>query len=155
MGTEIERKFLLASAAWRREVRHSERIVQGYLANTERASIRVRLADGQAQINIKSMTLGAVRAEFDYPVPAADARILLDQLCLRPLIEKLRHHVQHAGMHFEIDEFGGDNAGLVVAELELDSEQQDFVRPDWLGAEVTDDSRYYNVSLLEHPYRDW
>jgi adenylate cyclase len=155
MGTEIERKFLLRDDSWRREVSRSEDIVQGYLANTERASIRVRLSGPSATLNIKSMTLGAIRSEFDFPIPAADARILLERLCARPLVEKTRHHVSHAGGEFEIDEFRGENQGLVVAELELARDTREFPRPPWLGEDVTDDARYYNINLVARPYRTW
>jgi adenylate cyclase len=154
MGTEIERKFLLTDDSWRRQVSASQNIVQGYLANNERASIRVRLSGPEASLNIKSMTLGAVRSEFDFPIPVADARALLD-LCARPLIEKTRHEVAYAGRVFEIDEFLGENRGLVVAELELPEESADFARPPWLGDDVTDDPRYYNINLVAHPYRGW
>lgn len=155
MGTEIERKFLLRDATWRDGVRSREDIVQGYLANTERGSIRIRLAGEHATLNLKSMTLGVSRSEFDYAIPPADARAILDTLCLHPLIEKTRHHVEFAGHLWEIDEFHGDNAGLVVAELELQHADQPFTRPPWLGQEVSHDPRYYNVCLLEHPYRNW
>jgi adenylate cyclase len=155
MGTEIERKFLLKDESWRSEVGHSIDIVQGYLANTERASIRVRLSGSAASLNIKSMTLGTVRSEFDFPIPAADARVLLDTLCQRPLVQKTRHHVAHDGRIFEIDEFRGENQGLVVAELELPEDTRDFPRPPWLGEDVTEDPRYYNINLAARPYVTW
>jgi adenylate cyclase len=155
MGTEIERKFLLRDDAWRDAVRTSTDIVQGYLANTERGSIRVRLAGDKASLNLKSMTLGVTRAEFDFPIPPADARAILASLCLRPLIEKTRHHVPFGGLDWEIDEFKGENAGLVVAELELEHADQPFAAPPWLGRDVSDDPRYYNVNLIEHPFRNW
>lgn len=155
MALEIERKFLLRDDSWRAAVHAREEIVQGYLANTGRGSIRVRLAGDHGTLNLKSMTLGVTRSEFDYPIPAADARVILDTMCLRPLIEKTRHRVSWGGHLWEIDEFLGENAGLVVAELELSHAGQDFARPPWLGAEVSDDPRYYNVCLLEHPYRTW
>ena len=155
MATEIERKFLLRDETWRTEVSRSRDIVQGYLANTALASIRVRLSGSTASLNIKSMTLGAVRSEFDFPIPVADARILLDQLCVRPLIEKTRHDVARDGDLFEIDEFRGENLGLVVAELELAEESRQFERPPWLGEEVTDDPRYYNINLVTRPFRRW
>lgn len=154
MGTEIERKFLLRDDSWRTGVNRSQDIVQGYLANTALASIRVRLSGPDASLNIKSMTLGAVRSEFDFPIPVGDARALLE-LCVRPLIEKTRHEVVHAGKVFEIDEFLGDNRGLVVAELEFTEESADFEKPPWLGDDVTNDPRYYNINLVTHPYRRW
>jgi adenylate cyclase len=101
------------------------------------------------------MTLGVTRSEFDYAIPVPEARVILDTLCMRPLIEKTRHHVEFDGHLWEIDEFHGANAGLVVAELELGHVQESFTHPPWLGEEVSDDPRYYNVCLVEHPYRDW
>jgi len=154
MGTEIERKFLLSDDGWRGGVNRSLNIVQGYLANTDLASIRVRICGPAASLNIKSMTLGAVRSEFDFPIPVPDARALLE-LCERPFIEKTRHEVAWAGNVFEIDEFLGENHGLVVAELELADISLDFARPPWLGREVTDDPRYYNINLVTLPFRLW
>lgn len=155
MGTEIERKFLLRDSSWRAAVSGSKDIIQGYLANTERGSIRVRLEGDSASLNLKSMTLGVTRSEFDYPIPAAEARVILETLCMQPLIEKTRHYVEFGGCTWEIDEFRGGNAGLVVAELELDHPDQAFAPPPWLGREVSDDPRYYNVCLVEHPYQVW
>ncbi len=155
MATEIERKFLLRDASWRDAVSSSRDIIQGYLANTRRGSIRVRLEGDSASLNLKSMTLGVSRSEFDYPIPADEARLILETLCMRPLIEKTRHHVEFGGCTWEIDEFRGDNAGLVVAELELAHPDQRFPTPPWLGVEVSDDPRYYNVCLVEQPYCNW
>ncbi|MBI2969948.1 MAG: CYTH domain-containing protein [Gammaproteobacteria bacterium] len=155
MGTEIERKFLLRDDTWRAAVQRSTHMIQGYLANTERGSIRVRISGDRASLNIKSMTLGVTRAEFDYAVPLDEARILLQQLCMRPLIEKTRHFVLHDDAVWEIDEFEGENRGLIVAELELRDSAQNFSRPPWLGREVSDDPRYYNVCLVEKPFSTW
>jgi adenylate cyclase len=154
MPREIERKFLLLNDTWRARAQRRRVMSQGYLAGTERASIRVRISGDDANLNIKSGGLVASRLEFEYAIPVAEARELLT-LCEGPLIEKTRHYVDHAGMTWEIDEFAGDNAGLVVAELELEREDQPFARPAWLGAEVTHLRRYYNVCLVEHPYRAW
>lgn len=155
MATEIERKFLVVDERWRAQARGWRRIVQGYLANTERGSIRVRLEGDRASLNIKSMTLGVTRSEFDYPIPLDEAEIILQTLCMKPLIEKTRHEVDHEGHLWEIDEFHGDNAGLVVAEIELRDKLEPFAKPAWLGAEVSDDPRYYNVCLVERPFRSW
>lgn len=155
MATEIERKFLVRDDSWRDAVSHSVDIAQGYLANTERGSIRVRVSGNQANLNIKSMTLGVRRKEYDYPIPAEDARAMLNELCMRPIIEKTRHYAERNGHTWEIDEFHGDNAGLVVAELELEHEDEVYEPPHWLGEEVSDDPRYYNVSLVDHPYSHW
>jgi len=154
MGMEIERKFLLADASWRQAVVRSQRMDQGYLGG-ERASVRVRLAGDEAWLNIKSRERGSQRLEFEYPIPVDDARELLERLALPGRISKTRHHVDHAGHLWEIDEFDGDNDGLVVAEIELSTIDEHFSRPSWLGEEVTEDIRYYNASLAERPYRLW
>jgi adenylate cyclase len=155
MATEIERKFLVNDAGWRRQAGEGMRLRQGYLAGGKDSSIRVRSGGGMAHLNIKSATLGVSRREYDYPIPMSDAEELLNHLCERPLIEKTRYHVEHAGHTWEVDIFEGDNAGLVVAEIELQREDEVFARPPWLGAEVSHDPRYYNVSLVRHPYKEW
>jgi adenylate cyclase len=155
MALEIERKFLLKNDGWRQSVQSAERLCQGYLNSEERCSIRIRTAGEQAWLNIKSATLGAQRQEFEYTIPLADAEQILATLSLKPLVEKVRHLV-NVGQHvFEIDEFEGDNAGLIVAEVELSHPDEAFERPDWLGEEVTDDVRYYNTSLRRHAYKAW
>ncbi|HKK05748.1 MAG TPA: CYTH domain-containing protein [Gammaproteobacteria bacterium] len=155
MATEIERKFLVTDDRWRNDADGGTPYRQGYLVGSERASVRVRLQGEKAYLNIKSATLGVRRLEFEYPVPAEDARVMLESLCDKPLIEKTRHFIDYGGHRWEIDVFGAENAGLVVAEIELDDEQEDFERPPWLGEEVSHDPRYYNVSLVRHPYKDW
>lgn len=155
MGVEIERKFLLASDAWRRSAARSDDFRQGYLPTGRELSLRVRIAGSRAWLNLKSGGLAARRLEFEYPIPLDDAETMLAALAVPPLIEKTRHHVPVAGFTFEVDEFHGRNAGLVVAELELEREDQDFPRPAWLGREVTHLERYYNVCLVRHPYADW
>lgn len=156
MGREIERKFLLASDDWRRGVSRSRVMRQGYLAGGDgRTSVRVRVADDEAWLNVKGGGLVASRPEYEYRIPLADALEMLASLCERPLVEKTRHWVAYAGLEWEIDEFHGDNAGLVVAELELDYEGQVFDKPDWAGREVTEHARYYNVNLVKHPYGRW
>ena len=154
MPREIERKFLPKSDAWRAFVQRSQRMTQGYLSSSDRLSLRVRIADGEAWLNIKAGGLVASRAEYEYPLPLDEARELL-ALAEGPLIDKTRHFVLHGGMTWEVDEFHGDNAGLVVAELELAREDQEFPLPPWIGPEVTALERYYNVSLVTHPYRAW
>jgi adenylate cyclase len=157
MGTEIERKFLLASADWRRSVTRSERLIQGYLtspAHRSRCSVRVRIGGDKAWLNIKSAVSGIERREYEYIVPRDDADRMIHEFCER-VIEKVRHHVPHGSHTYEIDEFFGDNAGLVVAELELDAADAAFERPYWLGREVSDRRRYYNLHLLDHPYSQW
>ena len=155
MAIEIERKFLLVSDAWRALISRSETFRQGYLSNTKRASVRVRIADAMATLNIKGMTLGVQRAEYEYTIPLPDAMELLDQLCERPLIEKTRHFVEFGGKLWEIDEFHGDNAGLIVAEVELDALDDVIPMPDWAGRDVSHLERYYNVRLTQYPYSQW
>jgi adenylate cyclase len=155
MGIEIERKFLVGSDAWRRRARRRVAMRQGYLCDTGgKASVRVRIEGRVAHLNIKGAVVGRRRAEYDYRIPIAEARELLDTLCVGR-VEKLRHYVTSGPHTWEIDEFGGDNAGLVVAEIELRRVDESFVTPAWLGREVTDERRYYNHSLALHPYSRW
>jgi adenylate cyclase len=155
MGVEIERKFRLLNDSWREQVLHRTLLRQGYIANTRRASVRVRLAGEVGWLSVKSMTRGPARAEYEAAIAAVEANEMLDQLCEGPLIEKWRHIVIHQGSEWEIDEFLGENAGLVIAELELESEDARFAKPPWLGLEVTHDERYYNFRLSEKPFRHW
>lgn len=154
MPVEIERKFLVRDDRWRAAATRALPMVQGYLGGLEgKASVRVRLEGDAGKLNIKAAVVGMTRAEFEYGIPAADARALL-QLCVG-VLEKVRYWVPHAGRTWEVDRFGGANAGLVTAELELGGEQETFERPDWLGDEVTQDRRYYNHALALHPYSAW
>ncbi|MBK8510553.1 MAG: CYTH domain-containing protein [Candidatus Competibacter sp.] len=155
MGLEIERKFLIRDESWRQQVERSATMRQGYLTSDARCSVRVRLAGERGFLNIKSGTLGIQRSEFEYPIPAAEAEEMLDTLCEQPLLEKTRHFVRHGQHLWEIDEFAGDNAGLIVAEVELRHPDEPFARPDWLGEDVSQDIRYYNSQLARHPYRTW
>lgn len=161
MGIEIERKFLLAGDGWRARIARSERMAQGYLAGAAaiqagvvKSSVRIRISGDLAWLNIKSATLGIERQEFEYPLPLADAERMLADLADGAL-EKIRHHVMLDGTHFEIDEFLGENAGLVVAEVELASADAAYPTPDWLGAEVSSQVRYYNVNLIDRPFSQW
>ena len=161
MGIEIERKFLLADDGWRAAVQRSQTMAQGYINDMgalreghQKASVRVRIAGDTGWLNLKSRELGHTRQEFDYPIPLADARGLL-ALCVGGRIEKVRHYIPWQGLTFEVDEFSGDNAGLLVAELELDHPDAVFARPGWLGREVTDELRFYNLALAERPYSQW
>jgi len=155
MAMEIERKFLVRSDAWRAEVQRRRLLRQAYLANTERCSIRVRVAPEEAWLSVKAMTTHIARAEYEVPIAIADATEMLQQLREGAIVEKWRHIVPHAGHEWEIDEFLGDNAGLVIAEIELESEDEAFARPEWLGEEVTHDPRYYNFRLAMHPFVGW
>lgn len=155
MAIEIERKFRLADDSWRQSAQRRTLLRQGYIANTRRASVRVRLAGEAGWLSVKAMTPGLSRAEYEAAIPAAEANEMLDRLCEGPLIEKWRHIVPYQGSEWEIDEFLGANAGLVIAELELDAEDAPFARPPWLGVEVTYDERYYNFRLSQRPFRHW
>jgi adenylate cyclase len=155
MAREIERKFLVAGDGWRMHADHGVRFVQGYLCDPKTASVRVRIEGEVARLNIKSAMLGISRHEYEYPIPLHDAEEMLQELCDGPCIAKTRYHVEHAGRVWEVDVFDGDNAGLIVAEIELDREDEPFERPGWLGAEVSHDARYYNVMLAKNPYKNW
>jgi adenylate cyclase len=155
MATEIERKFLVRDDGWRQQADAGLRMRQGYLSGGGRASVRVRVQGDRAFLNMKSATLGVWRREYDYPIPLRDAEEILEHLCEGPLIEKTRYHVAYASHTWEVDVFEGDNAGLVVAEIELDSEDEVFEKPPWAGKEVSHDPRYYNVRLAKHPYKAW
>jgi CYTH domain-containing protein len=154
VGTEIERKFLVTDDTWRRQAT-STSFRQGYLSTVKERTVRVRAAGDEGTLTIKGITVGASRTEFEYPIPVADANAMLDELCEQPIIEKTRHVVDVDGTTWEIDEFAGVNEGLVVAEVELDSPDEQFTSPDWLGDEVTDDPRYFNANLIAHPYSKW
>jgi adenylate cyclase len=153
MGVEIERKFLVRGGAWRRAVERSTRMVQGYLGG-DRCSVRVRVEADAAFLNVKSKTLGAKRSEYEVPLPLADAQAMLDEFC-SARVEKVRHVVPHGGRRWEVDEFLGENAGLVVAEIELGDIEERFEEPEWLGSEVTAEKRYYNVNLVAQPFALW
>jgi adenylate cyclase len=154
VGVEIERKFLLRGDAW---MNLGEPVFfrQGYLSSHKDRVVRVRIEGDRAVMTIKGRNVGATRGEWEYPIPMDDAAELLDRLCEQPLIEKYRRRIALAGNVWEVDEFLGANAGLVVAEIELSSEDQVFDKPDWIGEEVTDDLRYLNSSLIKHPFSAW
>ena len=152
MATEIERKFLVTGNQWRQT--DGIQYCQGYLNRDKGRTVRVRVAGEQGFLTIKGVTTGASRAEFEYEIPLADAEELL-KLCDGPIIRKVRRLVVYEGFTWEVDEFLGENAGLVIAEIELESEDQQFERPEWVGEEVTDDPRYYNSNLSVNPYGRW
>nr|WP_295374867.1 CYTH domain-containing protein [Pseudoxanthomonas sp.] len=161
MPLEIERKFLVTGEGWCEAAHEVVPMAQGYLNDMaamdegrQKASVRVRIQGEAAYLNLKSRELGHTRQEFDYPIPVEEARALLD-LCVGGLIDKRRHYVRHAGHLWEVDEFLGDNAGLVVAEIELGSADEAFVKPAWIGRQVTDSARYYNLALASRPYAQW
>ena len=152
MAIEIERKFLVVGEAWR--AAPALYFCQGYLNRSKERTVRVRVAGELGYLTIKGATTGASRAEFEYEIPLADAKQMLG-LCDGPLIEKYRRKISHEGMLWEVDEFLGENQGLVVAEIELESEAQAFTKPDWVGVEVTADARYYNSNLSVQPFSSW
>jgi CYTH domain-containing protein len=152
VAIEIERKFLVVGEGWRQPT--AVRICQGYLNREADRTVRVRIAGERAYLTIKGRAKNLARPEFEYQIPVADAEQLL-KLCAGPILEKHRHVLEHAGSRWEVDEFHGDNDGLVVAEIELDSADQTFERPAWLHTEVTDDPRYLNSNLSARPYRSW
>lgn len=154
MGSETERKFLVRSSDWKPGT-VGVPYRQGYLCREEARTVRVRIAGDQAYLTIKGQAQGITRLEYEYPLPLADAQALLEQLCLRPLIEKTRYRIEYRGRVWEVDEFAGENQGLVVAEVELESPDQPLERPDWVGEEVTHDPRYLNANLVEHPFSRW
>lgn len=155
MGIEIERKFLMVDDSWREQVERSQRMVQGYLASNENTAIRVRIAGEKAHINVKSTGDGIHRLEFEYAVPMDDAQEMLDKVALPTVIDKTRHYISAGDLTWEIDEFYGANEGLVVAEIELQSADQEYPRPAWLGEEVSQDKRYFNSSLSSKPFNAW
>lgn len=154
MGFEIERKFLLKNANWRKLVNEKTLIRQGYLNSDAERTVRVRVRDRTAFLTIKGKTQNTTRQEFEYEIPIDDADSLL-KLCEPPLIEKTRFIVKYQGKTWEIDEFEGENRGLTVAEIELSSEDESFDLPDWIGKEVSHDRRYFNSSLIKKPFSSW
>ncbi|MCV2352142.1 CYTH domain-containing protein [Paucibacter sp. Y2R2-4] len=152
MAVEIERKFLVQGEAWKQG--SGQYLNQGYLSRDPARTVRVRIAGESAWLTIKGASVGATRAEFEYAIPLSDAQALL-KLADGPCVEKVRRVVPHAGMNWEVDEFLGANAGLVVAEIELSEESQAFESPSWLGQEVTDDARYFNSQLAARPFSTW
>ncbi|MSQ66684.1 MAG: CYTH domain-containing protein [Gammaproteobacteria bacterium] len=155
MAREIERKFLLLNDHWRALVSASIPMRQGYLSTTGAVSVRVRLEGARACLNLKGARLGISREEFEFPLPPAEAAEVLDLFCGERCVEKIRHLVPNGPHGWEIDEFSGANQGLIVAEIELGAEDEDFIRPSWLGREVSDEARYYNVCLIDAPYTSW
>ena len=152
MGIEIERKFLVSGDGWQSV--DPIYFCQGYLNRDKHRTVRVRIAGDEAFLTVKGLTSQASRKEYEYSIPVTDAKELLE-LCEQPLIEKNRRVVEYSGMLWEIDEFLGENYGLVVAEIELQSEEQEFDLPVWVGTEVTNDARFFNSNLSVHPFRKW
>lgn len=154
MAKEIERKFLVAGDAWR-GLAPGTVYRQGYLSTVKERTVRVRLVGSKGYLTVKGLSVGPVRSEFEYEIPAADADEMLGSLCKKPIIEKTRYRIPFGGLTWEVDEFAGVNAGLVVAEVELADEAQPIATPDWIAAEVTGDPRYFNANLIANPYSAW
>ncbi len=154
MAVEIERKFLVCKETWRSSVEEESPIQQGYLADGA-TTVRVRRYGELAYLTIKGPSSGISRLEFEYRIPLADAEVMLAELAVASVIEKTRYRVRCGSHVWDLDVFEGENAGLVLAEVELDAEDADFERPDWAGEEVSDDPRYYNASLSQNPYQSW
>lgn len=154
MGTEIERKFLVTGNEWR-AMAAGVVYCQGYLCLEKERTVRVRIAGDQAFLTIKGKSTGISRMEYEYPVPVEDARVMLAELCAQPIIDKKRYRIHHQGFVWEVDEFFGENEGLLVAEIELEEEGQEFEKPSWIGVEVSSDRRYANANLVKTPYSAW
>ena len=159
MGIEIERKFLLKNDNWKSLVTKTCVIKQGYLQSgletSQQSSVRIRISNQQANINVKSVDVIMIRQEYEYEIPLADAEKMLRTLCGDVVIEKTRHYVPYASHIWEVDVFSGENTGLKMAEIELDSVDESFEIPEWIAEEVTNDERYYNIHLLKAPYKMW
>jgi len=154
MGKEIERKFLVNGDAWR-TLASGTHYRQGYLSTVKERTVRVRTIDDKAFLTIKGISIGATRAEYEYEIPVSDANAMLNDLCERPLIEKSRYKIKFKGYVWEVDEFEGENQGLILAEIELSDEKEEFTVPEWIGEEVTGDPRYFNSNLIKNPFTTW
>jgi adenylate cyclase len=154
MGIEIERKFLIKDDSWRALAKGTQ-YRQGYLNSAKERTVRVRTINDKGFLTIKGITTGATRAEYEYEIPHAETVAMLDELCEKPLIEKNRYKIEFEGLIWEVDEFFGENQGLIVAEVELESEDQQFEKPEWTGEEVTGDPKYFNSNLIQNPYLKW
>ncbi|MCK5121024.1 MAG: CYTH domain-containing protein [Methylococcales bacterium] len=155
MALEIEHKFLIKNNNWQKNISQSSEYKQGYLVSDKKRSIRVRISDNKAWLNIKSATTGTHRQEYEYEIPLDEGKEILNTLCEKPLIEKTRHLVAYKQHTWEIDVFSGENSGLIVAEIVLSQVGEAFEKPEWIAEEVTEDLRYYNNRLCKHPYKNW
>lgn len=154
MGKEIERKYLVNGDAWR-TLASGTHYRQGYLSTVKERTVRVRTIDNKGFLTIKGISIGATRAEYEYEIPVRDAIAMLNDLCERPLIEKSRYKIKFKGYVWEVDEFEGENQGLILAEIELSDEKEEFTVPEWIGEEVTGDPRYFNSNLIKNPFTAW
>jgi adenylate cyclase len=162
MGTEIERKYLVKKSVWRSHKKLLEsqspdigaRYCQGYIPTSNGTTVRLRIIGEQGYLTIKSKAVGHTRAEFEYPIPVDDAQEMLDNLCVKPLIEKIRYKIKVDNLIWEVDEFLGENEGLIIAEVELEKETQKIELPNWIEREVNE-QKYFNSYLVKHPYSQW
>lgn len=154
MGLEIERKFLVRNDAWR-SLAKGIKYRQGYLNSDRHRIVRVRTTESKGYLTIKGITTGVSRVEYEYEIPDAEASAMLEELCEKPLIEKNRYKIGHSGLTWQVDEYFGENRGLIVAEVELENENQRFEKPEWIGEEVTGDPRYFNSNLVLNPFSKW
>ena len=154
MGKEIEKKYLVKGDSWRAGAK-GKHYRQGYLSTVKERTVRVRTAGDKGYFTVKGITVGDSRAEYEYEIPLNDAKEMLDKIAERPLIEKTRYRIPQGDVTWEVDEFEGENKGLIVAEVELKDENQKVDLPDWIGQEVSDDPRYFNANLVKHPYTKW
>ena len=154
MGKEIERKFLVKDDTFR-SLAEGTRYCQGYLNRAKERIVRVRTIGNRGFLTIKGIATGATRVEYEYEIPVKEAEAMLDDLCEKPIIEKNRYKIDFKGLVWEVDEFFGENMGLVLAEVELEREDQPYIKPDWIGEEVTGDPKYFNSNLSQHPYKNW
>ncbi len=155
MGYEIERKFLVNNDSWRNLCHRGEHYSQGYLSSDSKRVVRVRIQEQRGILTIKGPAIDNICSEFEYEIPVADAVTLLTELCIPPIIEKTRYAVTIDNLLWEIDEFTGDNSGLIIAEVELDNPDQEISLPAWVGREVTGETRFYNSNLGRYPYNRW
>lgn len=154
MPKETERKFLVRNDSFK-AFSSPVHIRQGFLSSDKERVVRIRLAGEEAFLTVKGISRGATRAEFEYPIPADEARYMLENLCEKPVIDKHRYVIREGAAKWEVDVFHGENEGLVIAEIELEDEDQEFSKPDWIGEEVTEDPRYFNANLIRHPFSQW
>jgi adenylate cyclase len=154
MAIEIERKFLVKGNEWR-SLGIGQVYRQGYITTVNSTTVRIRIVGDRGYLTIKGKTNGIARSEFEYPIPLEDAQIMLDTLCDRPLIEKIRYKIQLGDLLWEVDEFLGENEGLIIAEVELDDVNRTIELPDWIAREVSGDRKYYNSNLAKYPYQQW
>jgi adenylate cyclase len=154
MGREIEKKFLIADNSWQ-GLGTGKEYCQGYLNSEKGRTVRVRTIGERGLLTIKGPNDHGARLEYEYDIPVDDASEMLDLLCHKPLIEKIRYCIPFAGFIWEVDEFKGENKGLLIAEIELEYVGQEFTKPSWIGPEVTGDARYYNANLVKNPYSAW